>query len=189
VMLGVTVPFPVSLILNKRVITKYQLLFRHLLHCKNIERLLSLTWMLHSQEKSAADHCNRGTSASSVSSSSSSLLSSKRTSSSSRMSRSTESLKENSNPRTPLSASVSFLHARKSSKEDDPTAANLTDEEKRERLHFSRRMSLLRSRMLHFIQQFLHFVCFEVVDPHWRLFEVRLAEVNKRLLLLLLLLF
>lgn len=165
VMLGVTVPFPVSLILNKRVITKYQLLFRHLLHCKNIERLLSLAWMIHTQEKGAEQY-KRPNVPVALSSSS------KRSSSTSRVSRSTDSLAGSSSSSSRVDVSKKPLI---SSVEHVP--ASLTGEEQRERSHFARRMSLLRSRMLNFVQQFLHFICFEVIDPHWRMFESRLVEV------------
>ncbi|KAJ1542995.1 hypothetical protein HK096_008878, partial [Nowakowskiella sp. JEL0078] len=43
-MLGYTVKFPLSLIINKKALTKYQLIFRHLFTCKHIESLLGLSW-------------------------------------------------------------------------------------------------------------------------------------------------
>ncbi|XP_015121074.1 gamma-tubulin complex component 2 isoform X1 [Diachasma alloeum] len=39
------VKWPVSLIINKRAIACYQMLFRHLFYCKHIERLLCRVWM------------------------------------------------------------------------------------------------------------------------------------------------
>jgi len=41
------VQWPVSLVLSKRALTKYQLLFRHLFHCKHVERQLCQTWQQH----------------------------------------------------------------------------------------------------------------------------------------------
>ncbi|KAI9092455.1 Spc98 family-domain-containing protein [Phlyctochytrium arcticum] len=38
------VPFPASLIINRRVLVKYQLIFRHLFQCKYIERQLGEAW-------------------------------------------------------------------------------------------------------------------------------------------------
>eukprot|EP00762_Andalucia_godoyi_P000766 ANDGO_03807.mRNA.1 Spindle pole body component 97 len=38
------VRWPLSLVINRRAMTKYQLLFRHLFNCKHVERLLSNTW-------------------------------------------------------------------------------------------------------------------------------------------------
>lgn len=45
------VEWPLSLVLSKYALTKYQLLFRHLFHCKNLERLLSATWQTHQTSK------------------------------------------------------------------------------------------------------------------------------------------
>ena len=45
------VSWPLSLVLSKYALTKYQLLFRHLFHCKNLERLLSATWQTHQTSK------------------------------------------------------------------------------------------------------------------------------------------
>ncbi|OZJ06164.1 hypothetical protein BZG36_00995 [Bifiguratus adelaidae] len=42
--LDYTVTFPLSLILSRKALTKYQLLFRHLLYLKHVESLLSDTW-------------------------------------------------------------------------------------------------------------------------------------------------
>ncbi|KAI8822594.1 Spc98 family-domain-containing protein [Fimicolochytrium jonesii] len=38
------VPFPTSLIITKRTLEKYQVLFRHLFHCKYVERQLADAW-------------------------------------------------------------------------------------------------------------------------------------------------
>ncbi|KAI9204561.1 Spc98 family-domain-containing protein [Polychytrium aggregatum] len=43
-MLGYTVRFPLSLVLGKKYLIKYQLIFRHLFHCKYVERLLCGLW-------------------------------------------------------------------------------------------------------------------------------------------------
>ncbi|KAJ3326202.1 Gamma-tubulin complex component 2 [Boothiomyces sp. JEL0866] len=40
-----SVSFPLSLVLNMKVMTKYQMLFRHLLKCKVLERLLGSNWL------------------------------------------------------------------------------------------------------------------------------------------------
>ncbi|KAJ1553488.1 hypothetical protein HK405_007772 [Cladochytrium tenue] len=134
-MLSIAVPFPASLVLNKRVITKHQLLFRHLLHCKAIERLLSLTWMEHVKEKhirpehrtrrSAVRGGGRGAAAASS--------------------------------RAPV-------------RERNPARGP-------DRL-FANRMALLRNRQLHFVQQVLYFLSFEVVEPHWQAFEARLDKAG-----------
>jgi len=48
-MLGYHVRFPLSLIINRKAITKYQLIFRHLFYCKHVERLLCSTWLLQAK--------------------------------------------------------------------------------------------------------------------------------------------
>ncbi|KAI8846537.1 gamma-tubulin complex component protein, partial [Chytridium lagenaria] len=50
-MLGYKVGFPVSLVFNRKVMTKYQLLFRHLLRCKHLERLLCASWADEEEER------------------------------------------------------------------------------------------------------------------------------------------
>ena len=47
------VQWPVSLILSKNSIVKYQLLFRHLFHCKHVERQLSSSWLTQQSTKVA----------------------------------------------------------------------------------------------------------------------------------------
>lgn len=39
------VTFPLSLVISRKALTKYQLLFRHLLYLKHVEDLLCKTWM------------------------------------------------------------------------------------------------------------------------------------------------
>lgn len=40
------------------------------------------------------------------------------------------------------------------------------------------RVSLLRARMLSFVQQILAFATFEVLEPHWRALETKLEKVG-----------
>ncbi|CAG8598230.1 3579_t:CDS:10, partial [Cetraspora pellucida] len=47
--LDYTVTFPLSLVISRKALTKYQLLFRHLLHLKYVEQLLCNTWIEHSK--------------------------------------------------------------------------------------------------------------------------------------------
>ena len=37
-------PWPTSLVLSRKALTKYQLLFRHVFHCKHVERRLCAAW-------------------------------------------------------------------------------------------------------------------------------------------------
>lgn len=43
--LDYTVTFPLSLVISRKALTKYQLLFRHLLYLKHVEDLLCKTWV------------------------------------------------------------------------------------------------------------------------------------------------
>ena len=43
--LDYTVQWPVSLVINRKALTRYQLLFRNLLYCRHIERLLGRVWV------------------------------------------------------------------------------------------------------------------------------------------------
>lgn len=45
------IKWPLNLIISKKSMIKYQILFRHLFYCKYIERQLSLTWLLHQSTK------------------------------------------------------------------------------------------------------------------------------------------
>ena len=45
--LDYTVKFPLSLIISRKAILKYQLLFRHLLSFKHLEQILTSTWLEH----------------------------------------------------------------------------------------------------------------------------------------------
>mmetsp|Transcript_48227 Transcript_48227/g.154449 ORF Transcript_48227/g.154449 Transcript_48227/m.154449 type:complete len:277 (-) Transcript_48227:52-882(-) len=41
------VEWPLSLVVTRRTLAKYQLLFRHLFHCRHVERMLAATWKDH----------------------------------------------------------------------------------------------------------------------------------------------
>lgn len=45
------VRWPLSLIISKKALTKYQLIFRHLFYCKHVERQLNNTWRNHQSKK------------------------------------------------------------------------------------------------------------------------------------------
>ncbi|CAN0417553.1 unnamed protein product, partial [Phaeothamnion confervicola] len=50
-MVSYRVKFPVSLVVSRRALTKYQLLFRHLFFGKHVERALCGTWLDHQATK------------------------------------------------------------------------------------------------------------------------------------------
>ena len=45
------VKWPLTLIISRKTITKYQLIFRHLLYCKYVERNLDAVWLNHQSTK------------------------------------------------------------------------------------------------------------------------------------------
>ena len=45
------VRWPLTLIISKKAINKYQLLFRHLLQCKYAEKYLEQAWLQHQSTK------------------------------------------------------------------------------------------------------------------------------------------
>ena len=47
--LDYTVKFPLSLIISRKAILKYQLIFRHLLSLKHLEQILTTTWLEHTK--------------------------------------------------------------------------------------------------------------------------------------------
>lgn len=49
--LDMRIPFPISLILSRKTILRYQLLFRHLVEIRNIERTLNLAWLQQCKSK------------------------------------------------------------------------------------------------------------------------------------------
>lgn len=45
--LSYKVPWPLSLVISRKALTKYQLIFRLLFHCKHVNRQLCVAWQLH----------------------------------------------------------------------------------------------------------------------------------------------
>lgn len=45
--LGYKVNWPLSLIISRKALTKYQLIFRFLFHCKHVNRQLCMAWQIH----------------------------------------------------------------------------------------------------------------------------------------------
>lgn len=110
--LGLNVSFPLSLVLNKKIMTKYQMIFRHLFKCKYLERCLGSAWL----------------------------------------------------EETKTLGQLNLLDAYQSK--------------------IITQLSALRGKMLHFIQQLIYFMFFEVIDPRWRAMEndVRTATTIEDLL-------
>ena len=49
--LDYTVRWPLSLVISRKSLTKYQMLFRHLFYCKHVERQLSAVWVMFKRLK------------------------------------------------------------------------------------------------------------------------------------------
>lgn len=47
--LDYTVPFPLSLVISRKTVLRYQLIFRHLLSLRHLENLLAASWLEHSK--------------------------------------------------------------------------------------------------------------------------------------------
>lgn len=45
--LSYKVQWPLSLVISRKALTKYQLIFQHLFHCKHVERQLCVAWQVH----------------------------------------------------------------------------------------------------------------------------------------------
>ncbi|KAJ3130082.1 Gamma-tubulin complex component 2 [Physocladia obscura] len=150
--LGYNSTFPISLIINKRVITKYQLLFRHLLHCKNVERMLTNVWALKTKflrhRRVTVEMAKRAA-----------MVPQKGKAPAATSALPTAGLSMKPPLRVPIAATTS---------EED---AKLKDEGL-----FLARISVVQGRMLNFVQQFLHFICFDVIEPSWALFERSLEK-------------
>ncbi|KAG2038090.1 Spc98 family-domain-containing protein [Suillus americanus] len=55
--LDYNVKFPLSLVVSRKSILRYQLLFRFLLHLKHVEQSLTSMWMDRTEDKSLAASC------------------------------------------------------------------------------------------------------------------------------------
>ncbi|RVE59987.1 hypothetical protein OJAV_G00193930 [Oryzias javanicus] len=51
------VKWPLSLIINRKALTRYQMLFRHMFFCKHVERLLCNVWICNKDFKQYSLHC------------------------------------------------------------------------------------------------------------------------------------
>ncbi|XP_069467159.1 gamma-tubulin complex component 2 isoform X2 [Ambystoma mexicanum] len=50
------VKWPLSLIINRKALTRYQMLFRHMFYCKHVERLLCNVWIYNKAAKQVSLH-------------------------------------------------------------------------------------------------------------------------------------
>ncbi|KAM5241151.1 gamma-tubulin complex component 2 isoform 2-T4 [Hipposideros larvatus] len=54
------VKWPLSLIINRKALTRYQMLFRHLFYCKHVERRLCSVWLSNKAAKQHSPHSAQG---------------------------------------------------------------------------------------------------------------------------------
>lgn len=153
IMLGYTVKFPLSLVLDENAIEEYQLLFRYLFQCKYVEYILCKNWI----DQGWSRMRGRGGMAASA-----------------------------STPTTPNKGSVrkvvSMSAMMSSSSSSSPTAKtlSLSSSSNKDPQHIlmellEPRMCILRAKMLTFIQQFMYYGCYEVIEPNWRKLEEQLG--------------
>ncbi|KAF8830134.1 hypothetical protein HHX47_DHR2000445 [Lentinula edodes] len=147
------VKFPLSLVISRKTILRYQLIFRFLLHLKNVEQSLGLMWIEQKTTpwRQRVHHTLRPSSSHS-----------------------------NSNS-TPTSTPIPTTPAESSSSPSPfpsslPSSSSSSSEPEFEKWRL--RVFLLRARMLAFIQQILSFATFEVLEPNWRALEVKLDKVT-----------
>ncbi|KAJ3899285.1 Spc98 family-domain-containing protein [Lentinula edodes] len=146
------VKFPLSLVISRKTILRYQLIFRFLLHLKNVEQSLGLMWIEQKTTpwRQRVHHTLRPSSSHS-----------------------------NSNS-TPTSTPIPTTPA-ESSSSPSPFPSSLPSSSSSSEPEFEKwrlRVFLLRARMLAFIQQILSFATFEVLEPNWRALEVKLDKVT-----------
>lgn len=150
--LNLSVQFPVSLILNKKSMTKYQLLFRHLFYCKHVERLLCSSWL--DQKYSCPSTRTTHSSPSKLSN------------------QENTPFHKESNGKSDSKVRIgekekSLVEIRKDSRILSPQLRSIQSQ-----------INALRMRMLTFVQQLLYYACFEVLEPNWRALEVSLQKVD-----------
>ncbi|KAG9081419.1 hypothetical protein FRC06_005589 [Ceratobasidium sp. 370] len=160
--LDYTVPFPLSLVISRKTILRYQLLFRFLLHLKHVEQMLGGMWveqMLGAWRRPVTSR-PAGPESRSVS---------RAESRASHHSGPPSAHPSNPGAQSGLPNTVPNPNHPHSSHYSTPLHADFE--------RWRRRVFLLRARMLAFVQQILAFATFEVLEPNWRALEKRLERV------------
>ncbi|KAG9084908.1 hypothetical protein FS749_004838 [Ceratobasidium sp. UAMH 11750] len=160
--LDYTVPFPLSLVISRKTILRYQLLFRFLLHLKHVEQMLGGMWveqMLGAWRRPVTAR-PAGPESRSVS---------RAESRASHHSGPPSGHPNNPGAQSSLPNTIPNPTHPHSSHYPTPLHADFE--------RWRRRVFLLRARMLAFVQQILAFATFEVLEPNWRALEKRLERV------------
>ncbi|THU90397.1 gamma-tubulin complex component 2 [Dendrothele bispora CBS 962.96] len=143
------VKFPLSLVISRKTILRYQLIFRFLLHLKHVEQSLSTMWIEQKTTPWRKPVTKLGNASSRPPSSAS---------------------------RSRPSSSASRPPSRPSDAPAPSIPSTLSEQSEFEKWRL--RVFLLRARMLSFVQQILSFTTFEVLEPNWRLLEQKLDRVR-----------
>ncbi|KZT55886.1 hypothetical protein CALCODRAFT_484418 [Calocera cornea HHB12733] len=150
--LDYTVTFPLSLVISRKTLLRYQLLFRFLLHLKVTEHALLGMWTDQSQPVwRSRGPLSSSNSSTPIPAATSSRPASRATAPSRASSRMTSSPLP---PPIPLPLEVSEHEA------------------------WRRRVFNLRARMLAFVQQVMAYATTEVLEPNWRKLEASLEKVS-----------
>ncbi|KAJ1305139.1 hypothetical protein OPQ81_000176 [Rhizoctonia solani] len=162
--LDYTVPFPLSLVISRKTILRYQLIFRFLLHLKHVEQMLGGMWveqMLGAWRHPVITRAGSGVESRSVSRSESRA---------SHHSGPPSAHPNNPGAQNSLPNAIPNPNHPHSSHYPTPLHADFE--------RWRRRVFLLRARMLAFVQQILAFATFEVLEPNWKALEKRLERVS-----------
>ncbi|CAE7170825.1 unnamed protein product, partial [Rhizoctonia solani] len=162
--LDYTVPFPLSLVISRKTILRYQLLFRFLLHLKHVEQMLGGMWV--EQMLGAWRHPVITRAGSALESRSVSRADSRASHHSGPPSA------HPTNPGAQSSLPSTIPNPNHPHSSHYPTSLHADFE------RWRRRVFLLRARMLAFVQQILAFATFEVLEPNWKALEKRLERVS-----------
>ncbi|KAH7338345.1 gamma-tubulin complex component protein [Rhizoctonia solani] len=162
--LDYTVPFPLSLVISRKTILRYQLLFRFLLHLKHVEQMLGGMWveqMLGAWRHPVITRAGSALESRSVSRSESRA---------SHHSGPSSAHPNNPGAQSSLPSTIPNPNHPHTSHYPTPLHADFE--------RWRRRVFLLRARMLAFVQQILAFATFEVLEPNWKALEKRLERVS-----------
>lgn len=156
-------PFPLSLVISRKTVLRYQLLFRFLLHLRSVEMSLCTMWGEHKLpvwRKSVNSVTFRSARAGTTGTA--------------------EGKAAGTRMRSHSRAAATPSPA-PSAPTPDPSTPHPTYQTTYVQTEFDRwrnRVFLLRARMLAFVQQILSFATVEVLEPNWRKLEERLGSVK-----------
>ncbi|KAJ3225099.1 hypothetical protein HK099_007386 [Clydaea vesicula] len=162
--LGYNVQFPLSLVLSKKVMTQYQLLFRYLFLCKYVEYIFCQRWVDKNWSRV------RGTTTVQIHEKRKRIV---RTGSAANLNNA--AMEKSASVRRIVSLnSINQKSINLGSISDNSPLPNNSQLEDMSKL--KPRLNVLLSKMLTFVQQFMYYGCYEVIEPNWINFERELHE-------------